>query len=80
MSHDVHVVGHSGLRIVEIVHEDIHNVPKPVLYHKLFVNFRCRMYCIFTPVGDSRLPSAVTDLFTIKILNSLLVETLSANE
>ena len=27
VSHGVHVVGHSCLRIVEIVHEDIHNVP-----------------------------------------------------
>ena len=27
VSHGVHIVGHSGLRIVDIVHEDIHNVP-----------------------------------------------------
>ena len=27
VSHGVHVVGHSGLRIVEIVHEVVHNVP-----------------------------------------------------
>ena len=38
------------------------------------------MYCIYTPVGDSRLPSAVTDILTIKILNALLPETHSANE
>ena len=34
----------------------------------MFVNIRCKMYSIYTPVGDSRLPSAVTDLFTVKIL------------
>ena len=45
----------------------------------MFVNIRCKIYSLYTPVGDSRLPSAVTDLFTIKILNSLHVETLSAN-
>ena len=56
MSHGVHVVGHSGLRIVQIVHEVVHNVPY------------------------SRLPSAVTDIFTIKFLNSILAETHSANE
>ena len=33
-----------------------------------------------SPVGDSRLPSAVTDKFTIKILNSILAETHTANE
>ena len=38
------------------------------------------MYCIYTLVGDSRLPSAVTDLLTIKILSSILAETHSANE
>ena len=32
------------------------------------------------PVGDSRLPSAVTDIFTIKIVNSILAETHTANE
>ena len=32
------------------------------------------------PVGDSRLPSAVTDIFTIKFLNSILAETHTANE
>ena len=49
-------------------------------YHKMFVNLRFRMYCIYTPVGDGRLPSAVTDIFTIKILNSILAETHTANE
>ena len=38
------------------------------------------MYCIYTPVGDSRLPSAVTDIFTINFLNSILAETHTANE
>ena len=32
------------------------------------------------PVGDSRLPSAATDVFTIKILNSILAEIHTANE
>ena len=32
------------------------------------------------PVGDSRLPSAVTDIFTIKILNSILAEIHTTNE
>ena len=27
VSHGVHAIGHSGLRIVEIVHEVVHNVP-----------------------------------------------------
>ena len=27
VSHGVHAIGHSGLRIVEVVHEDIQNVP-----------------------------------------------------
>ena len=52
---------------------------RSLLSHKMFVNFLCRMYCIYTPVGDSRLPSAVTDIFTIKILILLHVETLSTN-
>ena len=30
---------------------------------------RCRIHSLYTPVRDSRLPSAVTDLFTVKILN-----------
>ena len=51
--------------------------------HLCIINCSCILGagCIpFTPpVGDSRLPSAVTDLFTVKILNSLHVETLSAN-
>ena len=54
-------------------------VCRSLLYHKMFVNIRCKMYCIYTPVGDSRLSSVVTDIFTVKILNSLHVETLSAN-
>ena len=55
------------------------------VFRSLCVSYNVREYQVqdvfpFTPpVGDSRLPSAVTDLFTIKILNSLHVETLSAN-
>ena len=30
-----------------------------------FVNFLIKRYCIYTPVGDSRLLSTVTDIFTI---------------
>ena len=28
---------------------------------QMFVNMRCRIHSLYTPVGDSRLPSAVTD-------------------
>ena len=51
---------------------------RSLLYHKMFVGSGC---IVFTPpVGDSRLPSAVTDIFTIKILNSILSEIHTANE
>ena len=44
------------------------------------MNFWFRRYCIYTPVGDSTLPSAVTDRFTIKMLNSILAEIHTAND
>ena len=75
----VHAIVHDVLKIVEVVREDARSFHVAIVYRKMFVNIRCRMYSIYTPVGDSRRPSAVTDLFTVKILNSLHVETLSEN-
>ena len=73
----VHVHVRDGVLVVHrivlkrdvVMREGIRNVVAIIVYCKLFVNMRCRVYSLYTPVGDSRLPSAVTD-FTIKIPNS----------
>ena len=44
----VHAIGHSGLNVGENVLEVVHIVPKPFCIIKKFVNFKCKMYCIFT--------------------------------
>ena len=47
---------------------------------QMFVNMRCRIYSLYTsPVGDSRLPSAVTDFHDKNSKFFLHVETLPAN-
>ena len=66
----VHAIVRNVLKLVQVVREDVRSLPQPFVYRKMFVNMRCRIHSLYTPVGDSRLPSAVTDLFTIKILNS----------
>ena len=54
---------------------------RSLLYHKYVREFQVQDVLYLTPpVGDSRLPSAVTDIFTIKFLNSILAETHTANE
>ena len=45
---------------------------RSLLSYIFFVNFWFRMYCIYTPVGDGRRPSAVTDKFTKNFLTSIL--------
>ena len=62
----IHVIVHNGLTDVGGVLVVVKHFFVAICYSRLFVNFCIRRYCIYTPVGDSRLLSAVTDRFTIK--------------
>ena len=53
---------------------------RSLLSYKYVREFLVQDVLYLLPVVDGRLPSAVTDIFTIKILNSILAETHTANE
>ena len=79
VSHGAHAMVTVVLNVGEDVAPGCAQCSVAFVYRKMFVNIRSGCIVFTLPVGAGRLPSAVTDLFTIKILNSLLVETLSAN-
>ena len=58
----IHVIVHYGLTDVEGVLVVVHTLRSHLRSH-LFVNCCIRRYSLYTPVGDSRLLSAVTDIY-----------------
>ena len=49
VSHVVHAIGHNRLNVSENVLECAH-CSVALVYQKMFVNFKCKMYCIYNCV------------------------------